>query len=575
MNALRQTSDTMRKALGGMNLTQRLLVGAIVVVIILAMVVVSLLTSKPDMVDLVVGTGEDAQKAQAALAQAGIKAVQSPTGLAVPSTKVVEARAALAQAGALPGDKATYFEALIARNDWMNSRQVNERNYIIALQNELGRTLGGFRGVSKGSVQLSVPDRSGLGNTTRRPSASIALTSDTGMALPQHVVDAAAKFVAGSISGLAIDQVQVVDVAAGKPRVITTEESASSSVAMEHAQRVEEQTRRKLEELLAYIPGVSVAVTASVDVTRSVSETQEYLPLKAGTVQLEKKTDETENVSHEAATADWTKGGGEPGFAANQSADINRGGGEAGSRTQETKATTEFDNRVGSKVEKVVDPRGQSVSVAVSVNVPKGYVSRLVKVASGADPADDKPPAEADVTKRFEDDVKPQVVAALTPHVRAMLARANPQADAKAVQDFITVSMVPVELPPAATQQAGLGGGLTGAGGALGLSSSIIDKVVLGALSLAAMGMMIAMLKRAGKKTELPAAEELVGMPPSLDAGVDAVGEAEESDAAMAGIEVGEDEMEAKKILEQVEALVDKDPQSASKLLGRWVRVEE
>ncbi|MCE7972936.1 MAG: hypothetical protein DYG92_01235 [Leptolyngbya sp. PLA1] len=575
MNALRQTTDTVRKTLGGMNLTQRLLVGAVVVVVILAMVVVSLLTSKPDMVDLVSGGGEDAQKAQAALVQAGIKAVPTPTGLAVPASKVAEARAALAQAGALPGDKATYFEALIARNDWMNSRQVNERNYIIALQNELGRTLGGFRGVSKGSVQLSVPDRSGLGNTTRRPSASIALTSDTGLALPQQVVDAAAKFVAGSISGLAIEQVQVVDVAAGKPRVITTEESASSSVAMEHAQRVEEQTRRKLEELLAYIPGVSVAVTASVDVTRSVSETQEYLPLKAGTVQLEKKTDETENVSHEASAADWSKGGGDPGFAANQSADINRGGGEAGSRTQETKATTEFDNRVGTKVEKVVDPRGQSVSVAVSVNVPKGYVSRLVRSASGADPADEKPPAEADVTRRFEEDVKPQVVAALTPHVRAMLAQANPQADAKAVRDFITVSMVPVELPPAATQQAGLGSALTGGGGALGLSSSIVDKVVLGALSLAAMGMMIAMLRRAGKKTELPAAEELVGMPPSLDAGVDAVGEAEESDAAMAGIEVGEDEMEAKKILEQVEALVDKDPQSASKLLGRWVRVEE
>lgn len=575
MNALRQTTDNVRKTLGGMNLTQRLLVGAVVVVVILAMVVVSLLTSKPDMVDLVQGSGEDAQKAQAALAQAGIKAVQSPTGLAVPASRMMEARAALAQAGALPGDKATYFEALIARNDWMNSRQVNERNYVIALQNELGRTLGGFRGVSKGSVQLSVPDRSGLGNTTRRASASIALTSDTGLALPQHVVDAAAKFVAGSISGLAIDQVQVVDAAAGKPRVITTEESASSSVAMDHAQRVEEQTRRKLEELLAYIPGVSVAVTASVDVTRSVSETQEYLPLKAGTVQLERKTDETENVSHEAATADWTKGGGDPGLSANQAADINRGGGEAGSRTQETKATTEFDNHVGSKVEKVVDPRGQSVSVAVSVNVPKGYVSRLVKMASGADPADEKPPAEADVTKRFEDDVKPQVVAALTPHVRAMLAQANPRADAKAVQDFITVSMVPVELPASATQQAGIGSGLMGGGGALGLSSSMVDKVVLGALSVAAMGMMIAMLRRAGKKTELPRADELVGMPPSLDAGVDAVGEAEESEAAMAGIEVGEDEMEAKKILEQVEALVDKDPQSASKLLGRWVRVEE
>jgi len=87
--------------------------------------------------------------------------------------------------------------------------------------------------------------------------------------------------------------------------------------------------------------------------------------------------------------------------------------------------------------------------------------------------------------------------------------------------------------------------------------------------------MMLMLVRKAGRAVETPSAEELVGMPPTLDAQADVVGEADEGDTAMAGIEVGDDQMQSQQLLEQVGELVEKSPESAAKLIGRWISVEE
>jgi flagellar M-ring protein FliF len=579
MSAAKKATDSLRNALGALTTTHKLLAGCLAVILVMALVLVAVLNASPQMVELMPGaSAAEAQTAQNVLTESGFKVRPEGGRLMIAAADAPRARAVLAQAGATPQDKATYFESLIARTDWMNSRQVNERNYFIALQNELSRTISGFRGVRNATVQLSVPESAGLGRSAKRPTASVAIASETGAALPQGVVDAAARFVAGSIAGLSLESVQIIDSAVGKPRVVSTEESAGSGYATEQAQRVEELTRRKVEDLLAYIPGVMVAVTASVDVTRSVSETQEYLPDKKGTVRVEKKKTESSTVTTEATPS------ASPGFTANQTADIDRGSGGSGSGSQTTDETTEYENHVGSRTERVVDPRGQSTSVAVSVNVPSGYVSRLLRdAAAPADPAAAAPsaaPTQQDIASKFDKEVKPQIVATLLPHVRAMVAAANPAADPKQVQDFITVSLIPVQIVDAPGVQAAgmlgaLGGGLSGGSGSFSLGAGIVDKAVLGVLAFAAIGMMVMMLRRTGQRTVLPSAEELVGKPPSIDATADVIGEVEESETAMPGIELGEDEMQAQKVQEQVAEMIMKDPQAASRLLGRWVQVED
>ena len=72
----------------------------------------------------------------------------------------------------------------------------------------------------------------------------------------------------------------------------------------------------------------------------------------------------------------------------------------------------------------------------------------------------------------------------------------------------------------------------------------------------------------------MPTAEEIVGVPAKLEPRNDMIGEADETDTPMAGIEVGEEEVRSQKMLEQVADLVKDSPESAARMLNRWIQIE-
>jgi flagellar biosynthesis/type III secretory pathway M-ring protein FliF/YscJ len=59
---------------------------------------------------------------------------------------------------------------------------------------------------------------------------------------------------------------------------------------------------------------------------------------------------------------------------------------------------------------------------------------------------------------------------------------------------------------------------------------------------------------------------------PTIHAENDLVGEADESQTAMEGIELDENEIKTKKMLEQVQEMVKKNPNDAATLLNRWIQ---
>jgi flagellar biosynthesis/type III secretory pathway M-ring protein FliF/YscJ len=141
------------------------------------------------------------------------------------------------------------------------------------------------------------------------------------------------------------------------------------------------------------------------------------------------------------------------------------------------------------------------------------------------------------------------------------------------------VAMIPNQVlaNQAAAAAAGGGGGafgLIGGGGGL-VGDSLLDTALLGGLALVSLTMMVMMVRRSSKKVDLPTAEELVGVPPVLESTDDLVGEAEEGEGALAGIEVGEDEVERNKMLDQIADLIQSEPQKAANLLGRWMAAGE
>jgi flagellar biosynthesis/type III secretory pathway M-ring protein FliF/YscJ len=553
---------------------QKLMLGSVAVIGLLAWLVVAQYSSRGATVTLPVGgSPEEVGQRVAVLQAAGIDAQITPMGITVPKARQQEAMSKLGEAKLLPADSQYLFRNLIEGQTWWASREQNKRDYLLALRGELSRQIGQYAGIRSATVNLDVPEVQGLGAPSRRPTASVTLRTADGGAVSQGTVDAVAAHVAGAVAGLDLDRVHVIDATTGRSRKPSTGSEVISTTYLEHASRVEQQTWEKLSKLLENIPGVSIAVTAEVDVTQVTARVQTNMDKGQGTVSLPKRS------TSQSTTQSNRAQGAEPGLRSNAGADIARAGGN-GSSLEESEEENEFDNHVGSRTESIIDPRGMPTRLAVSVNVPRGYVSALItkEKAEGqpkdAAPADATPPTEDEITQRFEAE-KSRIVTSLTPHVQTRDSKGA------VTSGEVVVSMVSMDMPQLAGMDGGgllgtigIGGGSSGGGGLLNLGGGMIDTIVLGVLALVALFMMLSMVKKSAKSLELPTAEELVGVPPQVELKGEAIGEAAEGEMAMSGIEIDDGEMRMAKMLESVNEMVQQDPSSAANALNRWVQLD-
>lgn len=579
MDSLRRMLANISAQLAKLTPANRMLVLSVVVILAMTLFIVAQYAGRASWVELLPGAaGADTSRVRLELERANIRTDDSTGKLRVPAEDRQRALAIMGEQNLLPADKTLFFESLVASQNWMNSRQITDQNYNIALQNELAKMIAGFRGIRSASVVIDAPEPQGLGRVVRQPTATVTASTGSSQPISQETVDAIANLLAGAKAGLVADHVTVIDAGAGgRLRRVSDSESLSADAAMDRSAKMEVQVQRKMEDLLRFIPGVVVAVTAAVDVTHSTATVQTYMPEKQGSVSIQKRSSETTTTSTNGATGAAT-----PGVTANQTADINQGSGSGTGGSESTESTNEFENHVGSRTETIIDPKGQATSVAISVGIPRSFVASLLAPAPGAAPGatPPTPPTDQQVAAKFDSDVKPMVTAAITPQLRAMLAagRVNvkPEVLKAEVQDSISIALLPKDVEPVSSTpiQAGIGSSII-PGTGLALTPPLIEKGLLALLSVVAMGLMLAIVRKSGKPTTLPKPEELVGMPPPLETAPEVIGEADESEIAMAGIELGEDEMQAQKVLEQVNDLVAKDPQAAAKLIARWVNIEE
>ncbi|MEM9063932.1 MAG: hypothetical protein AAGB51_00415 [Planctomycetota bacterium] len=571
MDPFRRTLETIQAGLGKMDATQKLLIGSLAVVLGMTFFLVAQYSGRTDMVDILPGaTPQEIERAQGVLRTSGVRAEVVNGSLMVPTEQEVVSIARLEEGRAMPGDsRQILFSNLDERQSWRHSRRQNEQLFSIALQGELGRVIEQFTDVKSAQVIVDVPPPNGLGVTSRTPTASVTVFTHSGTEISQAKVDAIAEMVAGAQAGLEPTAVRVVDGSSGRARKPTDPDEAAGSEYLDRAARFEKQLEAKLAgQILAHIPGVAIAVTAQVDVTRRQSETRSYLAEGQGTQNLIKSEDTaTDSLQN-------TQRGAEGGVRSNQQADISRGG-ASGERRETSEARSEFEAFPGTTVERVVDPRGMPTLVAVSINVPQGYIETLLvegDEVADRDPAEDGGPTQEQILLKFEE-VQPQIVDSVRPHVAAMTSAAN--LGAGGVEEQIAVRMVPVSLEMVAGAGGAAAGILGGGGGGLMASApQIFDKAVLAVLALVSVAMMVSLVRKAGKQPEMPSAEEIVGIPPALQDAGDLIGEAEESESALEGLEVDDEHMQRDKMRDQLTTLVSEEPEMAARLLNRWAQSE-
>ncbi|MFG0327927.1 MAG: hypothetical protein ACF8SC_11745 [Phycisphaerales bacterium JB037] len=549
MEQLRRILERVRTHLGKLTPSQRLLLASLGVISLMALFLISQYASKRSMVDLM--NADDQMETVRFLQTQGIEAEQRDGRIWVPDGSRRVALAAMAEGGRLPEDAAVLFDSLIDKQKWTNSREQNLQLYTIALQNELSRVLSSFRGIKSATVILDVPEAAGIGRAVRQPTASATVFTIDGAGLNQRTVDAIAYTIAGARAGLAVENVRVIDGSNGRQHAASSADEMGSSNYLEHASAVEKSMRGKLQELLSYIPGVIVAVTARVDIAREQTRITAYAsPDEGGSVVGLATSDSIESVSESRDSRSA-----EPGLRSNAAADINRGGSGQTGFTSE-KSDTLLENYVGSKITDRVDPKGMPTKLVASINIPESYV--VAALAAGAE-GEPEPPTPEEIQQRF-DEIRKDIEESVQPHL---------ETDGFAGE--VRVSLIRGEtLPGGTTQRAGFFGG-GGDSGMLGLGEGIIDKALLVVLSLVSLGLMVSMVRKAGRDAKMPTAEELVGLPPVLETATDLIGEVDESEAALEGIEVGEDQITQTKQLEQVGEMVRSAPDQAAKLINRWI----
>ena len=103
----------------------------------------------------------------------------------------------------------------------------------------------------------------------------------------------------------------------------------------------------------------------------------------------------------------------------------------------------------------------------------------------------------------------------------------------------------------------------------------LLKYLLLTGLSLLSLALMFMMVRKAGVQSQLPTAEDIVGVPPPLPTDQsEIVGEAEESAPAMEGVELDESALRHKQMLGQISDMVRQNPDEVANLLRRWIRVE-
>ncbi|MDX2114373.1 MAG: flagellar M-ring protein FliF C-terminal domain-containing protein [Planctomycetota bacterium] len=561
MEPLRRAMTQVWAVVSKMTPTQKLLIGAVAVILVMTLFLVQLYTGRPSMVALMPGaSGEQQQAAVRYIQAAGFEYETREGQIYVPvgSQRVILAQ--MAENNAMPGDSRILFDNLINKQSWTMSQRQNQQLEVIAVQNELSAIISRMSGVKSASVILNIPEKRSLGQPSAEPSASATifptrpLTSDT--------VDSIAHLVAGS-RGLDPKNVRVIDASTNRQYRARDEDNMTASTYLEFVAAVESRKQSQIHEMLAaYIPGVIVTVHAQVDVTRRRTETKSVLPEGKGSASLLAAETTTTREDRSASS------GGEPGPRSNTREDITGLGGAAPPASKEATSDSQFNTEFGREVRVVEDPRGNPTKINAVVNIPRSYFAEVWRTrqpaANAANAAPNAPAAEP-----TDNDLQPIVDAETARIKREVELQIDTSAGAETTRGEVQVSMVPLTIPTAsaAPQSASMLGIPTGTLAVDGL----VRTVGLGALAVVALGMVVMTAMRASKREPLPTAAELVGVPPALEGDADLIGEAGEADSALQGLELSEDELRTQKVSEQVAEMVKEKPQDAARLVGRWI----
>lgn len=298
--------------LKNLTMLQKVIAGAIIVVVVGGMISLTMMGSKTEYNVLFSGLSpEDAAGVVAKLKEQRIdyQLAESGTAVLVPSGSVYETRLSLAAEG-LPRGGGVGFE-LFDKSSLGTTDFVQRLNYQRAVQGELARTIRQFKQVRDARVHIATPKESVFVEDTKPVSASVSLTMAGQEKLAKSEIMAIVHLVTSAVPGLLTENITVVDTVG---RLLFRKEgdeaSMLSATQLEYQIKIENGLRRKVESMLEEVVGVNKAlarVTVDMDFNQ-VDVTEESFDPEGQVVRSEQLLLEQEGAGDEASGIPGVKG---------------------------------------------------------------------------------------------------------------------------------------------------------------------------------------------------------------------------------------------------------------------------
>ncbi len=546
MEFLKRNLTQIQAQFGTMSFATRWLIGSLVVIMLLVGGMLIYWGGSAEMLPVGDLASSSTADAAAILEADGLDPSVRNGELMVPRNQLHQAIASLSRAGQLNPNAHAAFDQLIADDSgsWMHSSTEKDRRYLAAKGRFLSAVIQSFPNVDSAAVILDKPEANGFGVSHIDPSASVMVTMQPGAKVSRQMADTLIHMVSSSVAGLDEQEVTVADTNNSRSFTAADPDEATAMANVEATLANERLHKQKIENLLGPWPGAMVAVKiVPSDVLREERRETVYDKPAISREETEERTSRN------------TSDAGEPGPRANLGTAI-AGSGGTGTETSETRTSSEFTAPLPTR-QSTTKIAGSSIrKINVSVVVPRSYYERVYQAQN----PDAEAPSDADLLQIITDE-EAKITALVQPQIVS--------SDQEMLPGEISVAMVydQAYLEP---KTAGMSGGL----GAV-MSSDLAQNGVLAGLAVMSLGLMFYMVRRATRPDDLPTIEELAGVPPTLPADDDLMGEVDEMDGGLAGVELDEDELRARQIADQISDLVRANPEEASGLLTKWVTDDE
>ena len=554
----RESVKDVSARIGAMDVSARLLVGSIGIILVMGLFLVSQYAASPSMSSIKVKPEEklvamDVIRERGYLAEDGGNDI-----IRVPMAKQAEIKTWLEKNGYAPSldeeDPVTESGSMLSARE----REILQQE---ARRRDAEKSIRMIRGIEA----VNLVYNPGESKSRILKGAKPATASITVMPSGTGVIDQGLASQIGSVAahglGVQLKNITVIDGINNNSFRFDEGSAGGRRNYLESTRAWEYETTNRLMQLVRVsYPQAEVAVNSQIllaDITEVETD-----PGKPVSTDSYIESDET------STPVAGGRGGQTPGFAANSgvNAPVAIGGAASGNP-----ATRESERRVKDVrfpfSQRTTDQLADfPVKIAASVVIPEQAVVAELRGELGE-----------------EAEIGPSLISARADQIQSKyMGLLVPLVDTSGFRDG-TLGEVNVQVFPFADWQApgevstATGGGFGETLGSMaegGMGNAIKNAGLVG-LALLSLAMMFMMVRRNGGGETLPTAEDLAGVPPVLeDDHAEVVGEADEAAPALVGVELDDEDLRRKQMLEQLNQLIKKEPSEVAVLLRRWMRTE-